>query len=425
MTPFEDRYKKDVKPIREIYGEENYLKLVFEVEKMFLIRYLCEFYPEINDKFDFGKIVYDYENIKNIEKKTKHDIVAVIKHIEQQIIVSHGCDGISKDIIISKIHYGLTSQDLVSFCNSILCKEAYLKITELTTEFKKMLFQMEDFELIGLTHGQKALPIRFSSVTASLIQRIVRHNKIIEPRSRFGGGTIGNNYSQEILFNLEKIEKIEKVCKRVSSIYGIRQITFHQQTDYYPSIVETMEAISSLSIVFEEFSKDMWSYISMNYFIQKNNVGECGSSTMSQKTNPINFENAEGNFYLSKQFSKTISEKLSTSRFERDLSDITVIRNIPLVFCYYVKGIKSLIKGMELVKPNKEMLTKEINNSYEMLAESVNLFLRDNNVADAYDISKNMFKERKDLTKNEYNKIIRESNLSEEIIKRLLKLTLN
>ena len=426
MIPIVDRYKDRVTEISSVYGEENYLKLVFDIERIFLIKFIHNSVDVLSDDREkmadvVTEMKYEYGLIKEKEKTTNHDIVAVTEHIKDLVLLSTDIDNRQKSMLSSKIHFGLTSQDVVSMANTIMCKRVWSEISSITEDFKlKLASSFDDFRIMGLTHGQKAVPIMFSNITNSLFYRINSVNNQIVFTSRFGGGTIGNLYSQKIGLSPKELLVFEKTCDDVADSCGIKKMVFHQQADYYPSVVESLRQIESISIILEEFSIDMWNYISKNWFVQINKSTESGSSTMSQKVNPISFENAEGNFVLARSMANTIANKISTSRFERDLSDLTVLRNVPIVFGYYMVGIKSLMRGIDSVSPNRELLNDIIDNSYETLAESVNLVLRANNVDDAYDISKDLFKGKQNMSHKEYFSAIQKCNKIPKEIKEKL-----
>jgi adenylosuccinate lyase len=419
MTPFEDRYKSKIKELSSIFGEKNYLELAFTIEKRFLLLYYNKFNDNPNSDYlnCIVDIPYNYNKIKSIESVTKHDIVAVTEYIKQEIELFKHCD--HKDWLINSIHFGLTSQDIVSLANSIMCDKAYAEIRKITDIFHGNLITKPNKPFIGLTHGQKAVPMYTRHIYNNIIKRT--EHKLIIPLSRFGNGTIGNGYSFKNVFDESEMYKYHMVCTKLCNLFTVRLIDRNQQTDYYPSIVFTLREIERLSLSLENFCVDMWGYISKDWFRQENILTESGSSTMSQKVNPISFENAEGNFYLARTLANSIANKLSISRYERDLSDVTVIRNLSLVFGYYIIAMKSLIDGIEKCNPNDDTISFEHKNGYEMLAESVNLILRKNNVPNSYDISKNLFKGKHNITRLEFIDIIFECDSIPEQIKLKIK----
>jgi len=256
MIPIVDRYKDRVTEISSVYGEENYLKLVFDIERIFLIKLLHNS-PDIPaqslDEMSecVNGMVYNYGLIKKKEKTTNHDIVAVTEHIKDLVNNNALISETQKTLLSSKIHFGLTSQDVVSMANSIMCKRVWSEIMTLTGDFKSELASsFDDFRIM------------VSNITNSLFYRINSVNNQIIFASRFGGGTIGNLYSQKTGLSQNDVVLFEKTCSDVADACGIRKIVFHQQADYYPSIVESLRQIESTALILEEFSIDMWNYIS-------------------------------------------------------------------------------------------------------------------------------------------------------------------
>lgn len=415
MIPLYDRYSNNdsIKELNNIFGERNYLKKCYEIE----VHYFCVLSQHSNTNENRLLSCYDYDRIKEIEQTTNHDIMAVVKFLEE-VAESNGFNK------IWNIHFGLTSQDIVSLANVLMNIEAQelanQKLGELDFVLRSML---GGYTIMGYTHGQKALPISTDHIISTLISRLKDFGNI--SYSRFGNGAIGNNFSQKLLESINGVSFIggkslfEGATLLTIEDFDVEKVVHHQQTDYYPTIVDTLSVIEHNSVVLEDFCKDIWRYISMGIIAQEIDMNQTGSSTMAHKTNPIKFENAEGNFNMCHNTATTIKKKLLCSRFERDLSDITVIRNVPLVWSYYLLGLTSLIEGIKFICINTNKVDEILNNSYEVLAEFVNLALRLKNVPNAYELSKKMFKNKSNMNEVEFKEIIRESGFftEEEISK--------
>ena len=426
MTPFEDRYKNRVSEIREIFGEENYLRIMFDIEVAWWyainnpkagIAEFAIFFNEVKHKFS-------YKRIKEHECETNHDVVALVRFLKE-------------DCGMTNAHYGLTSQDVVSLAYSISAYKASkfigTKLGSLCDDLKTFYGSVD--RMVGYTHGQKATPIS----TQNLLDVIINEDKIgissmrdrlkIRPETRFGNGACGDRYSIKNVENEWEFEKNVKRCLTMVScahdISGLNRSTYSRQTDYYPYIASLSETIKLLSLLLKRESVNIWLLASKGIVVKINTAQEAGSSAMPQKVNPIEFENAEGNAELCEAMANVMINKAMSSRLDRDLSDLTVMRNLGSMFGYLTLAITSMSRGLKRYSLDADLIEETISNSHEMLAESVSLMMQKNGVAGAYDIAKGMFMSKKDMSREDFEDCVMGSEeIPEELKQELLKLEL-
>ena len=430
ISPLDSRYAEKIVPIREAFSEKALIKTRFIIEINWLL-FLCNKMP--NDfpklsKISINKILKfkesfsdkDVLKIKKIESVTNHDV----KAIEYFIV-----DFFKKDNQLKKyinlIHYGLTSEDINSLSYAIMIKkgaEDYLKyIQNLNKIIKTLSRKWKSVPLLSRTHGQAASPTTIGKelkVFGARIDREINTFKNIKPLAKFSGAT-GNYHTFEITNN--KIDWPTMTSKFIKS-FGVNQNPLTTQIECHDWIAEMSHSIIRINNINTDLCQDMWIYISNNIFKLKLNKNEVGSSTMPHKINPIDFENAEGNFGISNSLNNFYADKLAKSRLQRDLSDSTVLRNIGLSFGYSYLAISSLINGMSKVEPNKNFILNELDDNWEVLAEAVQTIMRYEGISDAYEQLKKLSRGNK-LDKNSYIQFVKTLEISNSSKSKLLDLT--
>ena len=415
---------------REAFSEKSLIKTRFIIEINWLL-FLCKKYPNYFNKISKSsesKIIKFRNNfddksvlkIKQIEKKTNHDVKAVEYFIS---------DFFKKDKTLSKyinlIHFGLTSEDVNSLSYAILIKDGidihFKKINTINKYIKSLSKKWINIALLSRTHGQPASPSTIGKelkVFTSRIDRELIKLKQVKPLAKFSGA-VGNYHAFNIANN-----KINwpLFTKQFINTFGIKQNPITTQIEPHDWIAEALQTISRINNIYTDLSQDMWIYISNEIFKLKVNSNEVGSSTMPHKVNPIDFENAEGNFGLSNSLNDFFANKLSRSRLQRDLSDSTVQRNIGLSFAYSYIGLESLNKGMNKISPNKDTIIRELDNNWEVLTEAVQTVMRYEGINDAYEQLKTLSRGKK-LDKSSYQEFISNLEISSESKNKLLKLT--
>ena len=430
ISPLDSRYAEKIVPIREAFSEKALIKTRFIIEINWLL-FLCNKMP--NDfpklsKISIKKILKfresfsdkDVIKIKKIESVTNHDVKAIEYFI---------ADFFKRDKQLKKyinlIHYGLTSEDINSLSYAIMIKkgaEDYLKYIQNLNKIIKLLSRKwKSIPLLSRTHGQAASPTTIGKelkVFGARIDREINTFKNIKPLAKFSGAT-GNYHTFEITNN--KIDWPTMTSKFIKS-FGVNQNPLTTQIESHDWIAEMSHSIVRINNISTDLCQDMWIYISNNIFKLKLNKNEVGSSTMPHKVNPIDFENAEGNFGISTSLNNFFADKLTKSRLQRDLSDSTVLRNIGLSFGYSYLAISSLINGMSKVEPNKNFISNELDDNWEVLAEAVQTIMRYEGISDAYERLKKLSRGNK-LDKNSYMQFVKTLEISSSSKSKLLKLT--
>ena len=430
ISPLDNRYFNKISEHREAFSEKSLIKTRFIIEINWLL-FLCKKYPNYFNKISKSsesKIIKFRNNfddksvlkIKQIEKKTNHDVKAVEYFIS---------DFFKKDKTLSKyinlIHFGLTSEDVNSLSYAILIKDGidihFKKINTINKYIKSLSKKWINIALLSRTHGQAASPSTIGKELKVFTYRIDRELiklKQIKPLAKFSGA-VGNYHAFNIANN-----KINwpLFTKQFINTFGIVQNPITTQIEPHDWIAEALQTISRINNIYTDLSQDMWIYISNEIFKLKVNSNEVGSSTMPHKVNPIDFENAEGNFGLSNSLNDFFANKLSRSRLQRDLSDSTVQRNIGLSFAYSYIGLESLNKGMNKISPNKDTIMRELDNNWEVLTEAVQTVMRYEGIDDAYEQLKTLSRGKK-LDKSSYQEFISNLEISSESKNKLLKLT--
>jgi adenylosuccinate lyase len=430
ISPLDNRYSNKISEHREAFSEKSLIKTRFIIEINWLL-FLCKKYPNYFNKISKSsesKIIKFRNNfddksvlkIKQIEKKTNHDVKAVEYFIS---------DFFKKDKTLTKyinlIHFGLTSEDVNSLSYAILIKDGInihsKKINTINKYIKSLSKKWINIALLSRTHGQAASPSTIGKELKVFTYRIDRELiklKQVKPLAKFSGA-VGNYHAFNIANN-----KINwpLFTKQFINTFGIMQNPITTQIEPHDWIAEALQTISRINNIYTDLSQDMWIYISNEIFKLKVNSNEVGSSTMPHKVNPIDFENAEGNFGLSNSLNDFFVNKLSRSRLQRDLSDSTVQRNIGLSFAYSYIGLESLNKGMNKISPNKDTIMRELDNNWEVLTEAVQTVMRYEGINDAYEQLKTLSRGKK-LDKSSYQEFISNLEISTESKNKLLKLT--
>ena len=430
ISPLDSRYAEKIVPIREAFSEKALIKTRFNIEidwLLFLCNKMPNDFPKLS-KISINKILKfkesfsdkDVLKIKKIESVTNHDVKAIEYFIG---------DFFKKDNQLKKyinlIHYGLTSEDINSLSYAIMIKkgaEDYLKyIQNLNKIIKTLSRKWKSVPLLSRTHGQAASPTTIGKelkVFGARIDREINTFKNIKPLAKFSGAT-GNYHTFEITNN--KIDWPTMTSKFIKS-FGVNQNPLTTQIECHDWIAEMSHSIIRINNINTDLCQDMWIYISNNIFKLKLNKNEVGSSTMPHKINPIDFENAEGNFGISNSLNNFFADKLAKSRLQRDLSDSTVLRNIGLSFGYSYLAISSLINGMSKVEPNKNFILNELDDNWEVLAEAVQTIMRYEGISDAYERLKKLSRGNK-LDKNSYIQFVKTLEISNSSKSKLLDLT--
>lgn len=388
LSPLDGRYHDKTKVTREIFSEHGLIQHRLKVEIVWLEYFLNHFKPELLTDDVATKLSNLKQSIPNetvlrvkeIEKTTNHDVKAV------ELALSESFDG--NEAIQSLIHIFLTSEDINSASYALMLKEMHSNtldwIENLEAALGVLIDENAELPMMARTHGQPATPTTLGKELNVFKQRLIKEKKTLEEQeffAKWGGATA--NYNPHLLAfpqadwltHSEKfLDELELKLTKVST-----QIEPH---DYMAKVFQNLMRVNTILI---DFSQDIWTYISFDYFKLKLDKNEVGSSTMPHKVNPIDFENAEGNLGLANALFNHLAEKLPRSRLQRDLSDSTVLRNIGSAYGYMELSVSSLLKGISKLEANVEAIANDLNDRYELLAEPLQSFLRLEGKKDGYD----------------------------------------
>ena len=431
ISPLDSRYKKQVSELNEYFSEQALMGFRLYVEIKYLIflskhralKKLISLNKKDQQKLEKIYSNFDqkeYNAIKKIEARTKHDVNAVVQYLSKKI---------EKNIsgaLVPWVHFGLTSEDINNTAYSLMIKGAVqsslLKnLKELSGALKKLVSQNKDFPIMALTHGQPATTTSLGKEMAVFHMRLSRQIEQLKKRdllAKFSGAT-GTLAAHKIAFPKGSWVSFSK---RFIKTLGLKNNPITTQVEPNDSLAELLQNIIRINNILTDMSVDMWLYVERNIFIQKNRASEVGSSTMPHKINPIAFENAEGNLELANSGLEFLSSRLCRSRLQRDLSGSTLFRNVGTSFGHSLLAYKNIVNGLGRIRPNKNQAEAELENNWEVLAEALQTVLRKNGDADAYEKIKKITRGT-GLDKEKYLAIVNSLNIAEEDRGALLCLT--
>ena len=430
ISPLDSRYANKIPEFRKNFSEYSLIKIRFDIEIDWLI-FLCTKLPKLFKpiskqsikKLELFKNDFNDKyvlKIKKIEATTNHDVKAVEYFIR---------DHFNKDKILSGythlIHFGLTSEDINSLSYAYLVKNGIKlfanEVSIINKTLKSYSSKWSKISFLARTHGQPASPSTIGKelkVFSSRIDREIKTLKTIKPLAKFSGAT-GNFHTFDIVDNKVNWPTINK---KFIHQFGIEQNLYTTQIEPHDWIAEVSHSIVRINNILTDLCQDSWIYISNDIFALKLQKNEVGSSTMPHKVNPIDFENAEGNFGISSALCEFYANKLTKSRHQRDLSDSTVLRNLGLGFAYSALAIISANKGLSKITPNKIKISQELESNWEVLTEAVQTLMRYEGIPDAYEQLKELSRGSK-LTRDSYQLFIKSLSITDVSKKKLLELT--
>jgi len=406
LSPLDGRYCSATECLRKYFSESALIKYRTNLEMLYLI-HLLDFLEIPNSEFGFFEISKeDILRIKEIEKEVKHDVKAVELFLREKI---------NNKTILEFIHFGLTSQDVNSSSYVLSMKEANQEI--IIPNLEKMIDMIHQkskdwlqISMLSRTHGQPASPTTLGKELMVFVERMRKQFfqlKDFRYSTKFGGA-VGNFNSHYISYpEKDWIKFGNDLMKSI----GLERNHFTTQIDNYDNYSEMFDILKRLSVVMIDFCRDIWLYVSQDYFTQLNLSGEVGSSAMPHKINPINFENAEGNLMLCVSLLEFMSRKLPISRLQRDLTDSTVLRNIGTCYGYFLIGIESIMSGLKRIDVNQKKIKRDLENNKIVLAEAIQSILRKEGVENSYLLIKEMTRGGKDLDVEEMVVLLEERGI--------------
>ncbi|MFN8237038.1 MAG: adenylosuccinate lyase [Chitinophagales bacterium] len=431
ISPVDGRYRNKVSGLENYFSEFALIKYRVRVEVEYFIE-LSKVIGEIgniseNQVVELRKLYQDFsikdaQRVKEIEKTTNHDVKAVEYFIKEHIT--------DPDLQQKSefIHFGLTSQDINNTAIPLSLKEAFQDIYQNTfysvyNELLKKAEAYKDIPMLAKTHGQPASPTRLGKELQVFVERLDQqfaYFSKIPYSAKFGGAT-GN-------FNAHHIAYPQKDWKHfgnhfVNGTLGLHRSQTTTQIEHYDNMAALFHNYLRINTILIDLCRDIWSYVSMDYFKQKIKEGEIGSSAMPHKVNPIDFENAEGNLGIANALFSHLAEKLPISRLQRDLTDSTVLRNIGVPVAHTIIAMESIVKGLDKLLVNEMKIRQDLEDNWIVVAEAIQTVLRREGYEKPYEALKNLTRTNKKIGEQEIHAFIDELHINQQVRDELKKIT--
>jgi len=432
ISPLDGRYSSKTKALIPYFSEEALIRFRVQVEIEYFIALVELPLPQLSD-FDTSifavlRKLYtefssdDAQNIKNTEKVTNHDVKAVEYFIKEKF----------EDLGLQKykefIHFGLTSQDINNTAIPLSLKAAindvYVpQLLELKAKLSALAADWKDIPMLARTHGQPASPTRLGKEINVFVVRLEEQFELlnnIKSAAKFGGAT-GN-------FNAHKVAYPAIDWKAFGTQFVEGKLNLHHsfpttQIEHYDHMAALFDCLKRINTILIDLDRDIWTYVSMDYFKQKIKEGEIGSSAMPHKVNPIDFENSEGNLGIANALFEHLSAKLPVSRLQRDLTDSTVLRNIGVPIGHTIVGFQSTLKGLNKLLLNESKFKEDLENNWAVVAEALQTILRREGYPNPYETLLSLTRTNEAITKESIIQFIESLDISEEIKAEMRKIT--
>jgi adenylosuccinate lyase len=429
ISPVDGRYRHQVQHLDDYFSEYALIKFRVLVEIEY-VRFLADkkFFSlpatvkkalqDILDNFS----VEDAQKIKDTEKITNHDVKAVEYFLKEKLAAADA------ETIREWVHFGLTSQDInntaipLSWKMAVECE--YLPaILNFNRQLEILATDWREVPMLAHTHGQPASPTRLGKEIMVFVERIGNQaEQIIQVpfTAKFGGAT-GNFNAHAVAFPQK--DWVQLGNEFVEGVLGLQRQQFTTQIEHYDNLAAHFDAMKRINNILIDLCRDIWTYISMDYFKQRTMKGEVGSSTMPHKVNPIDFENAEGNLGIANALLEHLAAKLPVSRLQRDLTDSTVLRNIGVPFAHIIIAIKSIEKGLSKLVLNTAAIDKDLENNWAVVTEGIQTILRRENYPEPYEALKELTRGKNGINQQTIHQFIDGLKVSAAVKKELKKIT--
>lgn len=423
ISPVDGRYRRQVESLAPYFSEFGLIHYRVRIEIEYFIA-LCEWpVPQLSgvspSEFPALRALYknfteaDALRIKDIEKTTNHDVKAVEYFIKEKLT------GSPVEPYLEFVHFGLTSQDINNTAIPLSLSDALN--TEITPLYRQVFVRLQqlaeqwkDIPMLAKTHGQPASPTRLGKELLVFVERIEKQLHLladIPTAAKFGGAT-GNFNAHAVAYPNEDWKKFGD--KFVESL-GMVRSQFTTQIEHYDMLAATLDAFKRLNTILIDLDRDVWTYVSMNYFKQKLKAGEVGSSAMPHKVNPIDFENSEGNLGIANALFEHLSAKLPISRLQRDLTDSTVLRSLGVPFAHSVIALRSLLKGLDKLELNEAAIRADLEDNWAVVAEGIQTILRREGYPQPYEALKALTRTNQKITEQTIQEFISELTVSDAV----------
>jgi adenylosuccinate lyase len=433
ISPIDGRYRNTTAELANYFSEYALIKYRVFVEIEYFIALTQNNLPQLQH-FDAGVVkklrdIYknfseaDAESIKEIEKTTNHDVKAVEYFIKNEFDKLGGLEPYKEFI-----HFGLTSQDINNTAIPYTFKLAvnntyYPAIKELVNTLKNYAREWEQVPMLAHTHGQPASPTRLGKEIQVFVERLEAQLELLAtvPYSAKFGGATGNFNAHHIAYSSNDWKAFGNHF--VNDILGLNRSQFTTQIEHYDNFAAHCDALKRINNIIMDLDRDMWTYISMNYFKQKIKAGEVGSSAMPHKVNPIDFENSEGNVGIANALFEHLAAKLPVSRLQRDLTDSTVLRNIGVPVAHTLIAIKSTIKGLGKLLLNQDAINADLEANWPVVAEAIQTILRREGYPNPYEALKDLTRTNQQINGQTIAAFVDTLNVSDVIKQELKQIT--
>ncbi|NUM49559.1 MAG: adenylosuccinate lyase [Flavobacteriales bacterium] len=399
ISPIDGRYHNQTKELSKYFSEYALIKYRIRVEIEYFIA-LCEIpLPQLKDfdKTQYPALKEIYTSftpeeamvVKEIEKTTNHDVKAVEYYIKKQL------ENLGLKKYSEFVHFGLTSQDINNTAIPLSIKEAMNEVyfpvlKEITEQIKQFSHEWKHISMLARTHGQPASPTTMGKEMYVFVERIEAQINLIStiPYSAKFGGATGNFNAHTVAF--PQVNWVDVANHFVNHTLQLHRSQTTTQIEHYDNMAALFDALKRINTILLDLNRDMWTYISMDYFKQKIKEGEVGSSAMPHKVNPIDFENSEGNIGIANALYEHLSAKLPVSRLQRDLTDSTVLRVVGTPLSHSLIALYSLKKGLSKLLLNKQKIDEDLENNWAVVAEAIQTILRRDGFDNPYELLKNL-----------------------------------
>ena len=424
ISPIDGSYNSKTVQLQNYFSESSLIKFRVQVEIEYFIALCNTSIIQLNhfptEKFPLLRDLYlnfsekDAIRIKDIESVTNHDVKAVEYFIKEEF------DKLSLNEFNEFIHFGLTSQDInnTAVPYSIKCSLENVFMPELNKLIKILKVNCDKWKeipMLARTHGQAASPTVMGKEIKVFVERITKQIELMKSiplNAKFGGAT-GNFNAHHVAF--PKIDWKQFADDFTQKSLGLKRQQTTTQIEHYDNLSALLDNLNRINNILIDYSRDIWTYISMDYFKQTIKAGEVGSSAMPHKVNPIDFENAEGNLGMANSIFTFLSSKLPISRLQRDLTDSTVLRNIGVPIAHTLIALKSLIKGTNKLVLNENKLKQDLDNNWAVVAEAIQTILRREGYPKPYEALKGLTRSNSIITKKTIGDFIDSLNVNDEI----------
>ncbi|MFN7913438.1 MAG: adenylosuccinate lyase [Bacteroidota bacterium] len=432
ISPIDGRYRRSTEQLDVYFSEFALIKYRVKIEIDYFIELSSIGLPQLpklsNDLQTKLKAVYqnfsieDANQIKETEKTTNHDVKAVEYFVKQKL------SELGLQLYLEFVHFGLTSQDINNTSIPLSLKDATVEtivplIHQLITELDQKSKSWSNVSMLAKTHGQPASPTNLGKEIQVFVERLrkqVQQLTNVPYSAKFGGAT-GNFNAHHVAY--PQIDWIAFGNQFVNGTLGLNRSQFTTQIEHYDNIAAYCDALKRINVILIDLCRDIWTYVSMDYFKQKLKAGEIGSSAMPHKVNPIDFENAEGNLGLANAVLEHLAAKLPISRLQRDLTDSTVLRNLGVPIAHGLISYLSILKGLDKLILNETAVQNDLNNNWAVVAEAIQTILRREGYPKPYEALKDLTRTNEAINETAIKNFIKGLQVSDKVKEELLNIT--